>query len=208
MFTGIIQRIGTLKRISRSRSLVVEIAFDKWDTPLEHGESISVNGVCLTVSIFDETHFTADVLKETELRSTIGALLPGAKVNLERAIKSGGRFGGHIVQGHVDMRGKIIAIEPKNRDRRYRIYTGVVFASQCILKGSVAVDGVSLTITELGNDFIAVDLIPTTLSETVLADRKIGSEVNLEADVIGKYASRRTPGGTLTIETLQNAGFI
>ena len=208
MFTGIIQKIGTVKRISRAQSLVVEIAFEAWSQPLERGESIAVNGVCLTVSDFSGTRFTSDVLGETENRSTIGSLLPGDKVNLERALKSGDRLGGHIVQGHVDVRGRIIAAEPKNRDKRYRIYTGPVFAAQCVLKGSVAVDGVSLTITELGRDFIAVDLIPTTLSETVLGRRKIGDEVNLESDVIGKYASRKPQSRGLTVETLKAAGFI
>jgi riboflavin synthase len=209
MFTGLVQKIGTVKRISRGSGTVLEIAFDPWSSPLEEGESVAVNGVCLTVAKRDAARFTADVLKETEMRSTLSSLIPGDKVNLERALRAGDRLGGHIVQGHVDGRAKVLALETKGRDRRMRISVGRVIAAQCVLKGSVAVDGVSLTITELGEDFISVDLIPTTLEETVLKFRKVGSLVNIESDVVGKYAVKNDAKKTsLTMEALSLAGFI
>ena len=116
MFTGLIQKIGTVKRVSRGAGLVLEIGFEPWARPLEQGESVAVNGVCLTVVNADATRFTADVLRETESRTGLSDLLPGAKVNLERALRAGDAMGGHIVQGHVDARGRIKAKIPKGRD--------------------------------------------------------------------------------------------
>ena len=150
MFTGLIQKIGTVKRISRGSGLVLEIGFEPWARPLEKGESVAVNGVCLTVVNFDERRFTADVLRETESRTGLGELVPGAKVNLERALRAGDPMGGHIVQGHVDCRGAVLAKEPKGRDFRLRIACGRVLAAQSVVKGSITVDGVSLTITGVG----------------------------------------------------------
>ena len=219
MFTGLIQKIGTVKRVSRGAGLVIEIAFGApggrksgesgWSLPLEEGESVAVNGVCLTVVRCDATRFTADVLKETESRTGLADLLPGDKVNLERALRSGEAMGGHIVQGHVDCRGTVIAKEPKGRDFQLRIRCGRVLAAQSVLKGSVTVDGVSLTISALGNDWLAVDLIPTTAKATTLGAKKIGDKVNLEGDVVGKYVAKncRKQGG-LSEESLADAGFI
>ena len=121
MFTGIIQKIGTVKRVSRGAGLVVEIGFEPWTRPLEEGESVAVNGVCLTVAKCDATRFTADVLEETVSRTGIGDLIPGDKVNLERALRAGDSMGGHIVQGHVDCRGTIAAKTPKGRDFQLKI---------------------------------------------------------------------------------------
>lgn len=207
MFTGIVQKIGTVKRISRGSGLVLEIGFDAWSRPLEKGESIAVNGVCLTVVDFDSSRFTADVLRETELRTGLCDLIPGEKVNLERALKAGDAMGGHIVQGHVDCRGTILAKESKGRDFRLRIGCGRVLAAQSVLKGSVAIDGVSLTITGIGDDWLSVDLIPTTAAETILGAKKVGSKVNLEGDVIGKYIAKSIPRSGLTEEDLIRAGF-
>jgi len=209
MFTGLIQKIGKVKRVSRGAGLVLEFSFAPWAHPLEEGESVAVNGVCLTVARCDETRFTADVLRETESRSGLGELLPGAKVNLERAVRAGEALGGHIVQGHVDGRGTVIAREPKGRDFQLRIRCGRVLAAQSVLKGSIAVDGVSLTISALGEDWLGVDLIPTTAVETTLGELRVGSKVNLEGDIVGKYVARaaqKTSG--LTEETLIRAGFI
>jgi len=209
MFTGIIQRVGTVKRVSRGRGLVLEIAFEPWGRPLEEGESVAVDGVCLTVARCDETRFTADVLDETVSRTVIGDLLPGGKVNLERALRAGDAMGGHIVQGHVDCRGTILAKEPKGRDFRLRVKCGRVLAAQSVLKGSVAVDGVSLTISALGDDWLGVDLIPTTASETTLGAKKVGDEVNLEGDIVGKYVAKKaTAVSGLTEESLSRAGFL
>lgn len=208
MFTGLIQKIGTIKRVSRGAGLVLEIGFEPWGRPLEPGESVAVNGVCLTVSHCDSTRFTADVLRETESRTGLGEVWPGMHVNLERALRSGDPMGGHIVQGHVDGRGTILGKEPKGRDFQLRIRCGRVLAAQSVLKGSFTIDGVSLTISALGEDWIGVDLIPTTLRETTLGERKAGDRVNLEGDVIGKYVAKRLEGSGLTEENLAAAGFI
>lgn len=209
MFTGIIQKIGTVKRVSRGRGLVVEIGFEPFARPLEEGESVAVNGVCLTVAKCDATRFTADVLEETVSRTGIGDLIPGEKVNLERALRAGDSMGGHIVQGHVDCRGTVKAKVPKGRDFQLQIRSGRVLAAQSVLKGSVVVDGVSLTISAIGDDWIGVDLIPTTASETILGAKTVGDKVNLEGDIVGKYIAKNSANtGGLTMEALQNAGFI
>ena len=208
MFTGLIQKVGSVKRVSRGRGLVLEFAFEPWQSPLQEGESVAVNGVCLTVARADSTRFTADVLDETANRTTLSSLLPGAKVNFERAVRAGEALGGHIVQGHVDCRGKVMAIESRGRDRRIRVKCGIVAAAQTVLKGSVALNGVSLTVTEVGHDFLAVDIIPVTLAETTLGLLKVGDEVNIETDVIGKYAAKNVPPTSLTFEALAAAGFI
>jgi len=207
MFTGLIQKIGTVKRVSRGAGLVLEIGFEPWARPLEEGESVAVNGVCLTVVKCDATRFTADVLRETESRTGLGDLIPGAKVNLERALRAGDAMGGHIVQGHVDGRGTILAKTPKGRDFQLKVKCGCVIASGCVMKGSIAIDGVSLTISGLGADWLAVDLIPTTARETTLGAKRIGDSVNLETDVLGKYArsALQTPQTLQTL--LEKAGF-
>lgn len=210
MFTGLIQRIGTVKRVSRGLGLVLEIAADApWMKPLEPGESVAVNGVCLTAVKCDGSRFTADVLRETESRTGLAELVPGSKVNLERALRAGDAMGGHIVQGHVDCRGVILAKEPKGRDFQLRVKSGRVLAAQSVLKGSITIDGVSLTISALGDDWLGVDLIPTTAKETTLGLKKIGDKVNLEGDVVGKYVAKAVaPKAGLTEEALLRAGFI
>ena len=208
MFTGLIQKIGTVKRVSRGAGLVLEIGFDPWTRPLEQGESVAVNGVCLTVVNSDATRFTADVLRETESRTGISDLLPGAKVNLERALRAGDAMGGHIVQGHVDARGRIQAKIPKGRDFQLQVEYGRVLAAQSVLKGSIAIDGVSLTISAIGDDWLGVDLIPTTAAETTLGSKKVGDAVNLEGDILGKYVEKRSQSQGLTAEKLAAAGFV
>lgn len=208
MFTGLIQKIGTVKRVSRGAGFVLEIGFDPWTTPLEQGESVSVNGVCLTVVNSDETRFTADVLRETESRTGLSDLLPGTKVNLERALRAGDAMGGHIVQGHVDARGRIKAKVPKGRDFQIQVECGRVLAAQSVLKGSIAIDGVSLTISAIGDDWLGVDLIPTTAADTTLGSKKVGDTVNLEGDILGKYVAKRSLGQGLTEEKLAAAGFV
>lgn len=214
MFTGLIEKIGTVKRVSRGRGLVLEFAFEPWPEPLAEGESVAVNGVCLTVAKCDASRFTADVLRETEARTGLAELKPGDKVNLERALKAGSRLGGHIVQGHVDGRGEFVARTPKGRDFSMEFRCGRVIAAGCVPKGSIAVNGVSLTISALSADSVCVDVIPTTLRETNLGGLRIGDKVNLETDVLGKYARAHresvpaeTPTGGLTMETLIENGF-
>ena len=209
MFTGLVQKIGTVKRVSRGAGLVLEISFEPWAKPLEEGESVAVNGVCLTVVRCDATRFTADVLEETESRTGLADLIPGTKVNLERALRAGDALGGHLVQGHVDCRGTVTAKIPKGRDFQLRVRCGRVLAAQSVLKGSVAIDGVSLTISALGDDWLGVDLIPTTAAETTLGAKKVGDAVNLEGDIVGKYVAKASESRHgLTEESLMNAGFI
>ena len=215
MFTGLVEKIGTVKRVSRGRGLVLEFAFEPWREPLEPGESVAVNGACLTVTRCDATRFTADILRETEARTGLAELKPGDRVNLERALKAGDRLGGHIVQGHVDGRGELIAKTPKGRDVALTFRCGRVIAAASVLKGSIAVNGVSLTVSGLGEDWLRVDVIPTTLRETNLGSLAIGDRANLETDVLGKYARRRAGeedgperGGGLTFEKLAENGFL
>lgn len=218
MFTGLVEKIGTVKRVSRGRGLVLEFAFEPWREPLALGESVAVNGTCLTVARCDATRFTADVLRETELRTGLAELKPGDKVNLERAMKAGARLGGHIVQGHVDGRGELVSKTPKGRDFALVFRCGRVIACSCVEKGSIAVNGVSLTVSGLGDDWFRVDVIPTTLRETNLGNLKIGERVNLETDVLGKYArkglvaedepSGAEDGTGLTWNTLIENGFV
>ena len=216
MFTGLIQKVGKVKRVSRGRGLVLEFQFEPWPEPLVKGESVAVNGVCLTVCDSDATRFTADVLGETERRTGLAELCPGAKVNLERAMRAGDRFGGHVVQGHVDGRGTILAKIAKGRDFALKISCPRTIAAATVLKGSIAVNGVSLTVSGLGDDWLQVDVIPTTAAETNLGAAKVGDSVNLESDVLGKYAIRReetssaeaAPSGGLTMDMLAENGFL
>ena len=215
MFTGLIQRVGTVKRVSRGRGLVLEFQFEPWPEPLVKGESVAVNGTCLTVADCDATRFTADVLRETEARTGLAELLPGARVNLERALKAGDRFGGHVVQGHVDGRGTLLRREQKGRDFALTFACPRAVAVASVLKGSIAVNGVSLTVSGLGDDWLRVDVIPTTAAETNLGALRAGDRVNLESDVLGKYARRQAESGSaeepaeggLTMEMLEENGF-
>lgn len=214
MFTGLIQRIGTVRRVSRGAGLVLELAADvPWPRPLEPGESVAVNGVCLTVVRCEGSRFTADVLKETETRTGLSDLIPGDKVNLERALRAGEALGGHLVQGHVDGRGTVTARVARGRDFQLRVRCGRVLAAETVMKGSIAIDGVSLTVSALGDDWFGVDLIPTTAKETTLGAKKVGDRVNLESDVTGKYFARlgavraEATSQGLTEETLARAGF-
>ena len=213
MFTGLTQRTGTVKRVSRGKGLVLEIAADEpWARPLEQGESIAVNGVCLTVARCSGPRFTADVLEETESRTGLADATPGERVNLERAVRAGEALGGHIVQGHVDCRGTVTDKVRKGRDFQLRIRCGRVLAAQSVLKGSITVDGVSLTISALGNDWLGVDIIPTTAAETTLGSKSVGDKVNLEGDIVGKYLAGQgraaAPDSALTEAKLAAAGFV
>lgn len=220
MFTGLIEKVGKVRRVSRGRGLVLEFGFEPWSEPLVKGESVAVNGVCLTVCDCDATRFTADVLEETARRSTLSSLIPGARVNLERAMRAGDRFGGHVVQGHVDGIGRLAERVQRGRDFRLRFSVPRAIAAASVMKGSIAVNGVSLTVSGLGDDWLCVDVIPTTAAETNLGALAIGGEVNLESDVLGRYAVRREEmdaepaedgageGGGLTMEMLRENGFL
>lgn len=207
MFTGLVQKVGILETLARSGGgCSLRIAHTPWPTPLEPGESIAVQGACLTVTTFGEGFFTADVLDETLARTA----LKQGPVNLERALALGDRLGGHIVSGHIDETGRVESIDDRGRDIQIRIACSPVFARQSVWKGSVAIDGISLTISGLGDDWFEVNIIPHTLSETTLRDRKPGDKVNLESDILGKYVARQLGKDTsgITLKTLEDAGFI
>jgi len=219
MFTGLIEKTGKIRRVSRGKGLVLEVESTPWEPPLEDGESVAVDGVCLTVARHDRTRFTADVLEETASRSTLGGKIPGARVNLERALRAGDRFGGHVVQGHVDGTGTLVSKTPRGRDFRLTFRCPRPIAAATVLKGSIAVNGVSLTVSDVSADSFSVDVIPTTLRETDLADLAVGDAVNLESDILGRYALRaaetaegpvadETDESGLTMEKLAENGFL
>jgi riboflavin synthase len=188
LFTGIIEEIGYVKRINQqSRSAQIEIKADKVLGDVAVGDSIAVNGVCLTVVTFDSQHFTADVMPETISKTNLRELKPGSPVNLERALQLGGRLGGHIVQGHVDAIGTIVEKQILEIAIIYRIATEPELLQYVVPKGSVAIDGVSLTVVDVFQDSFTVSLIPHTAHETVLGEKKPGDRVNLESDIIGRY---------------------
>ena len=191
MFTGIIEETGTLERTWRGRdSAVLRIRACKVLTDVKPGDSIAVNGVCLTVTSFDTVGFTADVMHETLNRSSLGALQPGSRVNLERAMPANGRFGGHIVAGHVDGTGQVIQIRKDDNAVWYTISAQPEVLRYVVEKGSIAIDGISLTVASVSAADFSVSVIPHTVAVTNLGDRRAGDMVNLENDVVGKYIEK------------------
>ncbi|OPG07639.1 riboflavin synthase [Microbispora sp. GKU 823] len=193
MFTGIVEELGevvALEPRGDSARLTVRGAVVTGDA--RHGDSIAVNGVCLTVAGAEGDSFTADVMKETLDRSSLGALRPGSRVNLERAVRADQRLGGHIVQGHVDGTGEVLSREPGEHWEVVRLSLPANLARYVVEKGSIAVDGVSLTVAAVTDDSFSVSLIPTTLELTTLGRKQPGEPVNLEVDVIAKYVERLT----------------
>jgi riboflavin synthase len=191
MFTGIIEGKGKIKEINRIRGdmvLAVTPLFDLSDCRV--GDSISVNGVCLTVTALEEGRLKMDVSEETVSRSTMGLLRPGDEVNLERALRLTDRLGGHLVSGHVDGIGKILKKEQKQKSWLFRIGIDEALGRYTIEKGSVAVDGISLTINDCQDTYFEVNIIPQTAQETTLLGKKIGDSVNIETDLIGKYVEK------------------
>lgn len=191
MFTGLVQKIGVLKRLARSGGgWSLTVAHAPWADALVLGESVAVQGACLTVTSAGGGFFTADLLDETLRHTALQRLAEGSRVNLERALALGDRLGGHFVSGHVDECGTLAGVEDRGRDIAWRVACSEGLARQTVMKGSIAVDGVSLTVSGLGNDGFEVNLIPTTLKETSLGDRRTGDAVNLEGDILGKYVAR------------------
>lgn len=192
MFTGIVEELGRVVSIDEltDDAARIMISGPLVTSDARHGDSIAVNGVCLTVVEVVENSFTADVMAETLRRSSLGAVEPGSPVNLERAATLNARMGGHLVQGHVDGVGRIKAIEPTEHWTIVRIELPSELSRYVVEKGSVAVDGVSLTITKVSDRDFAVSLIPTTLELTTLGSKDVGDDVNLEVDIIGKYVER------------------
>ena len=196
MFTGLVEATGKICSIEfrgQQARLSVELPFAG---ELNDGESVAVNGCCLTVTSHDDKTACFDVLKQTLDVTSLGELSEGRQVNLERAMLAGGRFGGHFVQGHVDATGKILDLSVHGQDHRLEISLPEEIQSLCIDKGSLAIDGISLTIAELKEDSAVFWIIPHTMQETRLSDAEVGQKVNLEADVIAKHVAKLMEGRT------------
>lgn len=190
MFTGIIEDVGTIRQVRfTSCSGSILVSAPSLCTDLKDGDSIAVNGVCLTVCSHSPSTFSADIMHETLERSTLGKLHAGNKVNLERAMRQDGRFGGHIVTGHIDGTGMIVSRTADGIARIYTISAGSCILDGIVMKGSIAVDGISLTIMHLLPGSFSVSVIPRTAGHTSLSMKKEGDNVNIETDYIGKYIS-------------------
>jgi riboflavin synthase len=191
VFTGIVEAVGAVTSLERHGELArIEVEAPAILEGVKLGDSIAVNGACLTVTRIEPPRLAFDAVRETLEKTSLGALGAGSRVNLERALRADGRFDGHIVQGHVDATGTVRAVEREGADVRFAVETGEAFADQLVPKGSVAIDGVSLTVVDVEPDGFDVVLIPHTLKETTLGDRRPGDPVNLEADVLGKYVKK------------------
>ena len=195
MFTGIVEELGTITAVTPTGTgsdvaARLEIARALVTSDVATGDSIAVSGVCLTVVVATDGHFTTDVMRETLNRTTLGAATPGTTVNLERAVTLQTRLGGHLVQGHVDGTGRVAAREHTPQWDVVRVEAPARLAKYLVEKGSIAVDGVSLTIVEADDEGFTVSLIPTTLQRTTLGVKEVGDQVNLEVDVMAKYAER------------------
>lgn len=219
MFTGIIEETGKIVGIRKgAKSSVLQIAGNKIFSDLKIGDSVAVNGVCLTVTTMTNQSFYADVMSETLMRSSLGALRQGSMVNLERAMAADGRFGGHIVSGHIDGTGEICNIKKDDNAVWYTIKASPKLMRYIVEKGSIAIDGISLTVARVGKEEFSVSIIPHTIQETILGTKRVGDIVNLENDIVGKYieqflklpeslpASDEKNSG-ITMEFLAKAGF-
>lgn len=218
MFTGIVEEIGTIARITRGQhSAALTIRAQTVLAGTRIGDSIAVNGICLTVTRLGTNEFSADVMHETLNRSSLAQLTAGSTVNLERAMPADGRFGGHIVAGHVDGVGRITEIRQDDTAIWYTIHASPEILRYVVQKGSIAIDGISLTVAAVYSDGFAVSTIPHTQVQTTLHERQKGDAVNLETDVIGKYVermlqpirseSRQESRGAITREMLAQYGY-
>lgn len=207
MFTGIIEEVGA---VSRRAGDEVTIVAKTVLEDLKEGDSVAVDGVCLTVANFGHGTFVVRVSPETFQRTTLSGLKVGSAVNLERAMTVGDRLGGHIVQGHVDGVGRIKSVHPQGQFSMWRFQAPAEVARYLVPKGSVAIDGISLTVVEPQSDTFGVALIPTTLEKTTLGSKRPGDAVNLEADILGKHVYHYLKGmapGSLTLDKLSRHGF-
>ncbi len=213
MFTGIVEEVGRVRSIGNGH---MEIAAEKVTEGTAIGDSIAVNGVCLTVTAFTHGGFTADVMPVTLAHSSLGSLRTGDGVNLERALTLSSRFGGHIVSGHIDGVGRVKSVEVKENARIFRIEAAPTLLRYIVPRGSVALDGVSLTVAEVDDRGFSVSLIPHTRQATALDGKTAGALINIENDVIGKYVdkllhvpaqAKETPTDGLTAAFLQKCGF-
>lgn len=207
MFTGIIEELGVLENIAGgSQSSKLFIKAKKVLEKVQHGDSIAVNGVCLTVTSFTETQFTADIMPETLKKTSLGQLKRGQVLNLERAMKLGDRFGGHIVSGHVDGTGEIVSREKYANAILFQIRADAGLLKYMLPRGSICVDGISLTIIDVMDSGFSISIIPHTLVSTNLNAKRPGDRVNLECDIIGKYVERLVAGHTGHKQTSKASG--
>ncbi|MBN2311751.1 MAG: riboflavin synthase [Candidatus Hydrogenedentes bacterium] len=208
MFTGIIEEVGAISRRSGAEmTIMAEVVVDG----LKEGDSVAVDGACLTVAAVNREDFVVQMSPETIERTTLGRARPGDAVNLERAMPADGRFGGHLVLGHVDGIGRIEAILPQGEFSLWRFRAPDEVMKYIVPKGSVAVHGISLTVVEPAGDTFGVAVIPVTMAKSTLGGKHVGDAVNLEADVIGKHVYHYVKGtnqGALTKETLARYGFM
>jgi riboflavin synthase len=211
MFTGIIQEIGTIQRITPGEAYKLRISAKKILEGIELGDSISVNGTCLTVVEFDNAGFAVDAMPETIEKTTLRYLKFGSRVNLEASLRLGDKMGGHWVLGHVDGTGKILGMEKVGNSIVCEISISREFSGYLVPKGSVSVDGISLTIIECKEESFKVGVIPHTFENTTLNEKGIGSHVNLETDIMGKYIHKyikRTSQEGVTEQHLRETGFM
>lgn len=215
MFTGIIEEIGTISGIQFSgKSNIIKINASKVLEGTNVGDSIAVNGVCLTVVNIYDNAFDADIMPETVNRTNLKKQKIGDRVNLERAMAANGRFGGHVVSGHIDGIGKIIDIKKDENAVWYTIESSKEILYYIVEKGSVALDGISLTVAYVDDRCFKVSIIPHTRSETILSDRKVGDYINIENDIYGKYINKfyteqqkEKKKSNITLEFLKENGF-
>jgi len=205
MFTGIVEELGEVEALTDlGDSVRLRVRGPLVVGDAGHGDSIAVNGVCLTVVESRDGAFTADVMRETLNRSSLGKLRPGDPVNLERSLRFDGRLGGHVVQGHVDGTGSVLERTPSPHWEVVRVSLPADLSRYVVLKGSVAVDGVSLTVSALDDESFSISLIPTTLELTTLGRAPVGALVNLEVDVLAKYVERLMTSHTLDTTSEEN----
>lgn len=209
MFTGIVEETGVIRAVQRgAKSAVLTVEAKKVLEDVHVGDSIATNGVCLTVTAVRGGCFTADVMNETLRRSSLGSLTPGSRVNLERAMAANGRFGGHIVSGHIDGTGTVVSVRRDDIAVWYTIRTTPQVMRYIVEKGSIAIDGISLTVAAVETDRFSVSIIPHTVQETTLGEKRPGATVNLENDIIGKYVEKlMQKDGGVTPELLAQNGF-
>ena len=210
MFTGIIEEVGKIKNIQGGTNYKLTIAASKILEDIHLGDSIAVNGICLTTISWDNGSFTVDVMRETLERTSLHKLRAGSFVNLERALAANGRFGGHIVSGHIAGTGEIINIRRDANAVWYKIKTSEKIMEFIIEKGSIAIDGISLTVAKVDRSTFYVSVIPHTLENTILLRKKTGDIVNLENDIVGKYIKSFTDknsNSTLCESFLKSNGF-
>lgn len=222
MFTGIIEEIGKIEYIKRgTKSATISIHAENILDDVKVGDSVAVNGVCLTATTVNKTSFTADVMAETMRRSSLSELTAGSLVNLERAMPMNGRFGGHIVSGHIDGTGVIDSFKREENAIWVTVNTEPKLLKYIVEKGSIAIDGVSLTVAYVDDRCFKVSLIPHTSDMTILTKKKVGDKVNLENDIVGKYVEKlmstnsddstgknRGKSSSLSKETLFANGFM